>query len=147
MEIIVNSPTYGKQKVLIDNEDYPKIKGKSLYVHHIGQFLYVRVNPGKIALHRLLTSAPKGMVVDHINRNALDNHKNNLRVTTIQGNLRNQKRPNNKTGHTGVAVFPGYGFTAQIKINYKKIHLGVFKTIEEAYKARKDAEIKYYDTK
>lgn len=146
VKIVVNSPKYGKQVVLIDNEDGHLVKGKGLYVHHAGQFLYVRVNPGKVSLHRLITKAPKNLVVDHINRNTLDNRRKNLRVVTIQENLRNQKRPNNKTGYTGVAVLKDR-FTAQIKVNYKKIHLGVFKTVEEAYKARIEAEKKYYETK
>jgi len=129
--------------IIVDKEDYLKIKGKKLYVHHAGQFLYARINPKKISLHRMIMKAPRGMVVHHIDRNPLNNRRNNLRVVTIQENLRNQKRPNNKTGYTGVAVFPPYGFTAQIKVNYKKIHLGVFKTIKEAYKAREEAEKKY----
>ena len=66
---------------------------------------------------------------------------------TIQENLRNQKRLSNKTGYTGVAIFPGGRFSAQIKINYKKIHLGLFNTIQEAHMARLEAEKKYYESR
>ena len=143
MEIEIVSPTYGKKKILIDAQDFHFIE-KGCYIHHIGQQYYVRVNPKKVHLHRLILQSKKGLVVDHINRNGLDNRRSNLRVVTIQENLRNQIRPNNKTGFTGVAIFKGYGYTAQIKVNYKKIHLGVFKTAKEAYKARLEAEKKYY---
>ena len=144
MEFIIHSPKYGKKIVFIDKQDLHLIKSYHPYIHHIGHFFYVRLNPTKIHLHRLIMDPPKGMVIDHINRNPLDNRRKNLRICTIQENLRNQIRPNNKTGVAVVAIFKRYGYTAQIKVNYKKIHLGVFKTIEEATKARKAAERRYY---
>jgi hypothetical protein len=51
-------------------------------------------------LHRIVTNAPKGSYVDHINHNTLDNRKSNLRVTTQNINLQNRLggNSNNKTG-------------------------------------------------
>jgi hypothetical protein len=40
-------------------------------------------------LHRFLMRPPKGMVVDHINRDRLDNRKANLRIVTPQENAAN----------------------------------------------------------
>ena len=116
----------------------------NLYVHRIGKYFYIRTNPLKEHLHRIILNPPKFFQVDHINRNTLDNRKSNLRIVTQQGNLRNQKRGNNKTGYTGVAVGWKGKFTAQIKVDYKKIHLGTFNTIIDAYKARKIAERTYW---
>ena len=142
MQVIINSPKYGKKTLLLDDIDSKLIQG-GVYLSHSGQFLYVRIKPHKTFLHRAIMNPQPTYVVDHINRNTLDNRRSNLQVVTIQENLRNQKRPNNKTGFNGVAVFKDR-FTAQIKVNYKKIHLGVFKTIKEAAQARKEAEAKYY---
>lgn len=148
MKIPVVSPKYGRYEVIIDDEDFKKVKNLHFYLHKAGQFLYVRFGiKNKQYLHRFITNAPKDKVVDHINRNTLDNRKINLRVCTIQENLRNQKRPNSKTGYTGVAIAYKGKYSAQIKINYKKIHLGIFNTIEEALKARRLAEKQYYETK
>lgn len=145
--LIVQSKKHGQFKIILDDDDYLLLKDKSIYIHKIGKYFYARANPEKIHIHRLITQCPKGLVVDHINRDTLDNRKNNLRVCTIQENLRNQKRSNNKTGYTGVTVHKQTGkYTAQIKVNYKKIHLGLFDTIKEALSARKKAELKYYDT-
>jgi len=142
------SPKYGKIETLIDKKDWLHVKKYRLYVHRVGHYFYIRfnLNGRKESLQRyLLQPIPNKMVVDHINRNTLDNRRKNLRIVTIQDNLRNQKRPNNKTGYTGVAVHKQTGkYTAQIKVNYKKIHLGIFKTIEEAYEARKIGEQKYW---
>lgn len=144
MRIKIKSPKYGIHYVLVDKEDMKLFDKTKLYLHHVGQFLYVRVNPSKISLHRLIMGIPQDKVIDHINRDTLDNRKSNLRICTIQENLRNQKRPNNKTGKTGVSIAYGGKYSAQIKHNYKKIHLGIFDNLKSAIQARKDAELKYW---
>jgi hypothetical protein len=53
-------------------------------------------------LHRSIAVAPSGKEVDHKNRNALDNRDANLRVCTHAENCRNRKRPQGRTGFTGV---------------------------------------------
>ena len=83
-------------------------------------------------------------MIDHINRNPLDNRKCNLRVVTQLENTWNRgicKR--NKSGVNGVYKHKNKWGVA---INYKRkrIYLGLYETIEEAEKVRKEAEEKYY---
>lgn len=52
----------------------------------------------KITLHRYLTKAPVGTIVDHKNHDTLDNRKDNLRITTKKGNSTN--RPKQRSAHT-----------------------------------------------
>jgi hypothetical protein len=60
-----------------------------------------------------------------------------------QRNIRVQK--NNKTGVNGVRwVERKKRFIARIKLDGKDKHLGCFKALPDATKARKDAEIKYW---
>jgi hypothetical protein len=83
--------------------------------------------------------------IDHINGNTLDNRICNLRDVSSEGNCRNRtKRADNKSGVTGVLWYPPSGkWQAAIVHNKKKIHLGYFVDIEDAKKARKEAEVKY----
>lgn len=144
----INSKTFGILIVKLDNDDYDSFKNYSFNVSKSGNFLYVRVNINgkKSYLHRLITNAKNGVVVDHKNRDTLDNRKSNLQVCTHQENLRNQKRKENKSGHTGVCWNKNAKkWTAQIKHNYKKIHLGVFENLNDAVIARKNAEKLYWN--
>jgi len=91
-------------------------------------------------LHRLICNAPKGMVVDHINRNPLDNRKENLRLVTTQQNSWN--RVGVGGGFKGV-IKHKYGFCARLMINGKGVHLGFFKSAVDAAK-RYDEAAKHY---
>ncbi|MCA9312763.1 HNH endonuclease [Candidatus Saccharibacteria bacterium] len=97
-------------------------------------------------MHRFITNAPKGMVVDHISGNTLDNRQSNLRVCTNAANIRNGKlRINNSTGVQGVTWDKSRNkWQSRIKVNYKTVHLGRYNSLEEATKARKLAEKKYW---
>ena len=91
-------------------------------------------------------NCPDGMVVDHINLNPLNNRKSNLRICTKQQNEMNRPtRSHNTSGVTGVSKHKQTNkWRAYIEYNQKYIHLGLFNTKEEAIKARKEAELKYF---
>ena len=84
--------------------------------------------------------------VDHINHNVKDNRKSNLRIVTISQNAINKKIvSNNTSGVTGICWNKNSCcWQAYITLNYKTKHLGCFKNKEDAIKARKDAEEKYF---
>lgn len=129
----------------IDLSDFNKIKNYTWcsYVTTKGK-TYVRCSYLQESLHRFLLDPPKDKVVDHINGNTLDNRRSNLRVCTHTENMQNQKlRTNNSTGVTGVSKC-GKRYRAVIRVNKKDIHLGVYDTLDEAKKVRKEAEAKYF---
>lgn len=84
--------------------------------------------------------------VDHINHNIKDNRKSNLRIITVSQNAINKKIvSNNTSGVTGVCWNKKDSYwQAYITLDYKTKHLGCFQNKEDAIKARKDAEEKYF---
>ena len=110
-------------------------------------YVQKRTSEGIVYLHRLITNAPKGMYVDHISGNTLDNRQSNLRVVKNSTNLRNGRlRPNNTSGMTGVWWNTSKNrWVAEIKVNYKKMYLGSFKTSDEAAIARIEAEKRFWN--
>lgn len=95
-----------------------------------------------IRLHREILSAPNGLSIDHINGNSLDNRKVNLRFCTHAENLCNRKVSSaSKTGVKGVQLRANR-FIARIGKNGKRIHLGSFKTMDEAISAYEISAIK-----
>jgi HNH endonuclease len=90
----------------------------------------------RIRMHRYLMNAPKGVQVDHRNRDTLDNQTENLRLATQAQNSWNRKKSKyNKSGFTGVRYILGNRkrpWKAEIKHLGRNINLGHFKTAEEA---------------
>ena len=56
-----------------------------------------------IYMHRVLLDAQPGQIVDHVNRNPLDNRRSNLRFATARQNAANSaSRVNSQSGFRGV---------------------------------------------
>lgn len=100
-------------------------------------------------MSRILMKATKGMFVDHINGDPLDNQKSNLRVCSVGENCQNRRTNyNSESGYRGV-VRNWYGesknlWVAQIYLNKKKKQIGSFVTKEEAAVAYNNYAIKLY---
>lgn len=84
--------------------------------------------------------------IDHIDRNPLNNQRDNLRSATKSQNKANTPaRRNNTTGFKGVTFHPGtQKYRAQIMINKKLKHLGLFVDPENAAKAYDKAAKLYF---
>lgn len=101
---------------------------------------------GKIRMPRFIVNPPKGMVVDHINGNKLDNRRENLRVCTQAENARNRKvTKRNKCGYKGIYwVERDKRWKGYIHVKGKGLHLGYFKTLLEGAQAYDQAALKYF---
>lgn len=86
-------------------------------------------------LHRLIMDCPKGLEVDHINHDNLDNRKNNLRIVTRKQNRYNTRRQvGSVSKFKGVWYYKGRNkpWVASVNKDKKKYSLGYFYTQEEA---------------
>lgn len=91
----------------------------------------------RVSMHRTIMGEPKGMVIDHINHNGLDNRRSNLRVCLHKENLRNHTPHAGVTSpFLGVNWEPRYNkWRAQIRVNGKKTHIGHFDNEDDAARA------------
>lgn len=128
--------TKSGHEILIDEEDWDKVKDITWYVVNAPKTKYVMGAPkgyhgvGKRIyhlLHRLIMDAPKGMDVDHIDGNGLNNQKDNLRVCTRMQNLWNKHTSRGSSQYKGVSwVAPAKKWTAIVSQCYKCHYLGLF---------------------
>lgn len=83
---------------------------------------------------------------DHEDRNALNNRRCNLRPATKSENARNQSlSKRNTSGVIGISWYkPGNKWRAYIAVEDKFISLGYYFDKDEAIKARREAERKYF---
>lgn len=86
----------------------------------------------------------KKLIIDHIDRNILNNTMVNLRIATKQQNSFNEKiyRNNNKSGYKGVSYdSANHKWAASIMIFGKQIKIGRYINLDEAIIARLKAEL------
>lgn len=135
-------------EIFVDDCDYLEL---NKYAWHLNEGYAVRngrVSEDKktIRMHRQIMGEPIEKVIDHINHNRLDNRRENLRVCTGGENAINRNIAiHNTSGVTGVEWDKRQEmWKANISKNNKRTHLGTFEFFDDAVKARKDAEIKYF---
>lgn len=121
---------------IIDLDDVEKCQKYKWHISH-SKYVIATIPNGtkssneKMHLHRLITGYNgTEFVVDHINRNPLDNRKCNLRVVTQQINATNNK-------FSGVKMVPSGRYQANATRHYRPIYIGTYDTYDEAIEARR----------
>lgn len=141
--------TVDGREFYFDLQDYDRIKDYYWQFNNRGYvyFLYQRKRKNtKVFLHRLIMNPESDMTVDHINGVRHDNRKSNLRIVTLeQNNLNHRTFSTNTSGCTGVVWVKNRSrWFARIEYKKKVYGLGFYRNFEDAVKARKEAEEKYY---
>jgi hypothetical protein len=86
----------------------------------------------RLVFERYHGAIPDGLVVDHIDRDRLNNTPENLRAVTQSKNMLNVgKRRNNTSGYTGVGWWRGW-WRATVSIDKRSKCLGYFASAREA---------------
>ena len=126
----------GKVLVYKNRKVNPEYYEKKFYMRNGYKYLHLwHENKSKdYTLHRIIGVAYLGLdidnpkkVIDHINRDKLDNQLSNLRIVSNQENQFNR----NAKGYTK----RGNKYLTQIYINGKKIYMGTYETEAEAHNA------------
>lgn len=100
----------------------------------------------QIIMHRYIMKAPKGVIVDHIDGNPLNNQRSNLRLCNKSQNGMNRGKQNDNTsGYKGVSwLVNNKKWMAKIQVNTKQIYIGSFNLPEEAAIAYNEMAIKHH---
>jgi len=133
------------QVALVDDDDYERLsqwkwcvtKQRNTFYAHRGTS--VAGVQKTLKMHRVILDCPRGMDIDHIDGNGLNNQKSNLRIVTRRQN--NQNRHDKRT-----SIYPGVHWYSHANkwraiLGYKgnKICLGTFKSEINAFRAYYDA--------
>jgi tRNA-binding EMAP/Myf-like protein len=127
----------------VDDEDFEELsqfkwtalKSKTHNTTYARRTAKLGIKQETILMHRQVLGLTNqdGKLIDHIDKNGLNNQKKNLRITTKQINALNSNKPIlNRTGFIGVTEAKNGRFSVKIKANSKDICLGTFDTAEEA---------------
>ncbi len=126
------------KSAMVDDEDYPVL---SRIRWHLTEHGYV--GHTRFYMHQLIMGFPVGGIVDHIDRDRVNNQKHNLRLVTTQHNTMNRTgQPSSASGMKGVFFRkqlkskPWMASITKTIAGDKKTHyIGYFATKEEAARA------------
>ena len=142
-------------KFFIDTEDFEKVRKYFWHINHNGYVVtsFEQEGKGKMYLHRFIKGVTKkdyvdeGIVVDHIDRNPLNNKKENLRVADTGINNRNITVSDSRKSRTGFrGVHFMYDKDGNVIDGVYRVRIGglnkeeIFYDFEEAKKRRLELE-------
>lgn len=140
--------THGKV-ALVDDEDFEFLNQWKWCYHNGGYAVRADYTSGKhklITMHRVVNKTLKDLQTDHINRNKLDNRKENLRSCTSSENNKNTtSRKGSTSKYLGVSSYKRSNkWKSNIWICGKSKHLGYYISEKEAALAYNEAALKYH---
>jgi hypothetical protein len=116
---------------LIDFKDYKLVKSYRWVLMKGKTIIYIvtniRLDKGErrtVGLHRFLLLDKEGFMIDHKNRNGLDNRRENLRYCTINQNAMNSKKDKGRytSQYKGVSWHKGKKrWRVSVKVNKKRL--------------------------
>ena len=133
--------TKGKH-ALVDAADFDRLNKHKWWAQHSnggssGWYATRQEGRRRIFMHREVMNAPDGMVVDHIQRNGLDNRQCNLRVCTPLENAYNRRFHSRSSRFQGVRYNDRLDkWMAGFKALGRREHLGLFDDEIEAAQVR-----------
>lgn len=123
----------------VDDDTYEELSKFKWYgsKRNDGNIIPARKNKTLVFMHRQIIGAKKGEIVDHIDRNTLNNQISNLRiVTTFQSSCNTKSRKNSTSKFKGVSWNKRRNrWRVVIMKNQKQIYVGTFTDEVEAAKS------------
>ena len=128
-------PLGNGQFAIVDDEDFELISKFKWHIQpsRIGKEGYAVT---KIRMHRIITNAPHGAMVDHINGDSLDNRRCNLRLCTNAQNQQNTEGRGGSSRHKGVSFNKKSGkWLAAFLFEGRRYYCGLWDDEDDAARA------------
>ena len=121
---------------IVDDADFPWLTSMGSWrLNSSGYGVHYSTHNGRrrtLYMHRLILKPDPGIQVDHINRNRLDNRRENLRFATRSQNQANKGvQTNNTSDYKGVSWRKGK-WEARIQHEGSRLYLGRFESAKDA---------------
>lgn len=142
-------PVRGSSRpAIVDEADYARVSRYSWRMAGGGRrYPTASIGNRSVGMHRLITGAPEGKVVDHADHDTLNNRRANLRVCSSSDNLANQRKPDVESS----SAFKGVSWSRQrrkwkgkIVVRGAQLHLGYFESETDAARAYDAAALEHF---
>jgi len=139
-----------KARAIVDIKDIEKVKNHKWYAMLRGGRLtpVTKIKGKTIYMSNIIMGfkSNRFYMIDHKNRNPLNNRRNNLReCTTVQNSWNQGARKSNKSGYKGICWHKkAKKWMVRIKAKDKAIYLGLFNDLKIAINTYNEAAIKYH---
>lgn len=141
------------QTATFDDEDFELISRFKWSALKIGNSFYAVTNTSRklgkrkvLYMHRVITGVQGREEIDHINRNGLDNRKENLRVCTHKENMQNQVKMCGSSRFKGVSWdSSNKKWASHIRVENKTKYLGEYTSESDAAIAYNEAAKNYFE--
>lgn len=135
------------EKIILDDVDKYLLEEHTWCINGQG-YPMTNIKDKKIEIHHFILPKKTGFVIDHINRNKLDNRRSNLRYATRSQNCMNRgMMKSNTSGYRGISWHkPSKKWQVRISYNHKMIALGTYSDIEEAARVYKNKAVELFET-
>lgn len=131
---------------MVDERDNEALSQYKWHLHSCGYACRAVSRGGRrtILMHRQILTAPTGIEVDHINRDRLDNRRQNLRLATHSQNHMNQAVRVGRFKGVHPNQTGGKPWIAMIGLDGRAMRIGAYQTEAEAAKAYNQKAIELF---
>lgn len=138
-------------EAIVDDEDYEALNQHKWYATEKVKIVYACRMLCQVAgqktyafMHNVIFPPPKGLFVNHLNHNGLDNRRSNLEHITHSENTRHGRYKPGISGHRNISWHrQSDRYRVQFRFNYDIIYGGSYATLEEAVLARNAMHKRY----
>lgn len=146
-EIKLRGKNSNGRYALVSDEDYESVSTCKWFVNNVGGLSYAVTykNNSGILMHRFILNPHSSAIIDHKDRNPLNNQRDNLRLCTQSQNQKNRKpNINSSSAFKGITKTQQGKWRVRVTIDGVRTNFGTFSDEIEAVKMYDRVAKKYY---